>query len=228
MSVLRALRRSSARRECSRRLRLIVDRARSAGAPRHLVPATRASTTIPYKPLQTGCISPCSATRRSPANQALARGSQNLLKIASSSPSNRSVSRSSRAVSGGFERPRTRLNRQGGSTGGSMGDPTIVGSDRAEIHMTAFMPKQSRAVTAPCSRCSSITGARAWSRCTPACRVRRVRTQRRPAAPFASAARGDDVAVDVEPDHSAGRVDVVHHTRITHLRAGSDDPLRAR
>ena len=36
-----------------------------------------------------------------------------------------------------------------------MGDPTIVGSDRAEIHMTAFMPKQSRAVTVPRSRCSS-------------------------------------------------------------------------
>ena len=41
-----------------------------------------------------------------------------------------------------------------------MGDPTINGSDLAGIHVTAFMPKQSRAVTAPCSRCSSKAVAR--------------------------------------------------------------------
>jgi hypothetical protein len=107
--------------------------------------AARRSPIAPRYPPRDRHQAPCSWSSR--------------LEIASSSPSNRSISRSSGAISGGFEHPRTRLNREGGSTGGSMEDPTIVASDRAEIHMTAFMRKQLRAVTVPRSRCSSAAGA---------------------------------------------------------------------
>jgi hypothetical protein len=46
-----------------------------------LVPAGPAGTTIPYKPLQTGCTWLARPTRRSPANPQLATGSHGLLKI---------------------------------------------------------------------------------------------------------------------------------------------------
>ena len=69
------------------------------------------------------------------------------LTIARSSPGNRHGSRSSRAFSNRFERPRAGSNARGGSIGGSMEDHSTTGRARAKMRTSAFVRKQSRAAT---------------------------------------------------------------------------------